>query len=840
MRRRSSPVRAVCALFPIYIGIVALCFARPASAQICEAGQIHVFVKDSQEAPIFKAQVRLVSGSKEIDVRTTESTGSADFGDVPCGPLTVYASKPGFDERSMGVQMTTGFSAEVAVTLEPQVQHSTVEVKETAPPVEQSSSQNNELHPVDLKPLPGNPPTVTETLPLVPGVVRSANGELIINGSGEQRSSLVVNESDVTDPATGKFSETVPLDSIQTINVLTTPFLAQYGRFTQSVVAVETRRGGEKWHADLNDPFPDFRVRSFHLRGIRNETPRAVIGGPLIRQRLYFISAFQYLLDKAPSRTLGFPYNESKQERINSFSQFDYIASSKQILTATLHVAPQHTNFVNTVYFNSHTITPSYAQHNYIGTFADHYGLFGGTLDNSISFQRFIASVGAQGNADYVLTPQGTQGNYFGRQYRAAPRTEWLEIWSPALLHFAGTHQIKLGNSLTDSNNTGRFLFRPVNILNGQGSRIERIQFSSPVVFNKTDLEVTAYAQDHWSLTPKVAVDYGLRIEHQKLASSLRFAPRAGVAWTPFANQQTVFRAGFGQFYDHIPLDVYSFDHYPRRTVIQYAPDGSVLGLPVPFLNVIGSVTGPRSFLVRGQRVAGAFSPRGQTWNVQVEHSFSRLLRVRGVYTDNRSVGLIVLDPELRGTTNEIVLNGDGSSRYRQAELTAKIGWADGQQLVFNYTRSRAEGSLNEFDNFLGNFPTPIIRPDVYSITPADLPNRFLMWGNVATHIWDLKVSPIVEYRNGFPYAQYDAFQNYAGVPYKDDSRFRNFLSADARISKVIQIDPKYGLRLSLTGFNLTNHFNPLAVHNNIADPQQGLFFGNYHRRYRFDFEVLF
>ena len=73
------------------------------------------------------------------------------------------------------------------------------------------------------------------------------------------------------------------------------------------MIAVETHRGGEKWHADLNDPFPDFRIRSYHMRGIRNETPRASIGGPLIRERLYVITALQYFLDKVPSRTLRIP-----------------------------------------------------------------------------------------------------------------------------------------------------------------------------------------------------------------------------------------------------------------------------------------------------------------------------------------------------------------------------------------------------------------------------------------------------------------------------------------------------------------------------------------------------
>jgi hypothetical protein len=47
-------------------------------------------------------------------------------------------------------------------------------------------------------------------------------------------------------------------------------------------------------------------------------------------------------------------------------------------------------------------------------------------------------------------------------------------------------------------------------------------------------------------------------------------------------------------------------------------------------------------------------------------------------------------------------------------------------------------------------------------------------------------------------------------------------------------------VRLSLSGFNLTNHFNPEAVHSNIADPLNGLFFGHRGRRFTGDFDVLF
>ena len=610
----------------------AFVWAFPLGAQVCRPGELRVLVKDSQEAAIYNAQVQLGPDSQAIAVSTTETTGIVDFANVPCGTWVVRAVKEGFQPASVTAEVIGGAAVEVTLKLEPQISRTSVDVSDTvAPLVEQGASSNNQLHPAEVRNLPGNPATVIDTLPLVPGVARTQRGELKIEGTGEERSSLVVNQSDVTDPATGAFGQTVPVDSIESLNVLNTPFLAQYGRFTQSVIAVETKRGSDKWHADLNDPFPDFRIRSYHMRGIRNETPRAVLGGPLIHNHLYVISALQYYFDKVPSRTLPFPFNESKQERVNSYTQFDFVASTRQLVSFTYHFSPEHTNFVNPDYFNPRPVTPSYAQRNYIATLADHFGIFGGTLDSTISMQRFHTFIGAQGDAGMTLTPEGNQGNYFGVQTRDAWRREWLDIWSPAPISLAGTHLPKLGASVTVVNDRGRFSFRQTDIADSSGQLLERIAFANPGAYSRTDLEVTAYVQDHWAPNARFAVDYGLRVEHQRLAQNLRIAPRSGFVWSPTAEGGTVFRGGYGQFYDHIPVDVYAFSRYPARTITQYAPDGSTLGAPIPVVDVIGSVTGPRSFLVQGQRVAGAFSPRGHTWNAQVEHRFSRLLRVRGV-----------------------------------------------------------------------------------------------------------------------------------------------------------------------------------------------------------------
>ena len=100
------------------------------------------------------------------------------------------------------------------------------------------------------------------------------------------------------------------------------------------------------------------------------------------------------------------------------------------------------------------------------------------------------------------------------------------------------------------------------------------------------------------------------------------------------------------------------------------------------------------------------------------------------------------------------------------------------------------------------------------------------------------RIAPLVEYRNGFPYAVTDAAQNWVGVPYSN--RFPAFLSVDARISKDFKISAKYSVRFSVSAYNLTDHFNPEAVHANIADPAYGYFFGQRRRHFTADFDILF
>ena len=209
-------------------------------------------------------------------------------------------------------------------------------------------------------------------------------------------------------------------------------------------------------------------------------------------------------------------------------------------------------------------------------------------------------------------------------------------------------------------------------------------------------------------------------------------------------------------------------------------------------------------------------------------------------YVQNISAGLIVLDPVAphpNSLFGSMLLGGNGQSRYRQLEVSGRLRLRmETRQLFFSYVNSRARGDLNDFSNFLGSFPSPIIRTNQFGNLPGDLPNRFLIWGLL--HLpWRFQIAPIFEWRTGFPYSLTNAAQAYVGTPYRQ--RFPNFLSLDARISKDFKVNNKYSVRFSASSNN-TNHFNPDSVYSNTDATLYGQFLGQHKRRFMADFDFLF
>jgi hypothetical protein len=804
------------------------------------ASKLDVAVLDQSHLPAPDARVEIKRQDLVVAAMSTGETGHAVFPALEPGQYTISASKEGFETAvAKDFEWREDGPGSLELTLNLAASKQDVEVRDTTSPVETASTPSAIVEPESAKELPGRPATVSDALPLIPGILRQPGGGLQLSGSAEHRSAMIVNSADVTDPATGGFGLTVPIDSVENLNFYQTSFLAEYGRFTAGLVSVETKRGGDKWKWELNDPFPELNIRSWGLRGLRTATPRLNVEGPLIPGKLYFSEGFDYEVRKTPVFTLPFPFNRKKSEGFNSFGQLDLVTSSNNLLTATIHVAPQRLGFVNLDYYNPQPTTPDADTHNYTGAISDKWSVFGGLWENTVSVTKFDAAVWPKGLLDFVIQPQADSGNYFARQNRDAERYGWSSSFAFGQWKHWGEHNFKAGANVAESKDDGQMIEQPIDIEDPSGRLLERIAFTGGAPFRNSDMEVAFFGQDHWVLTRGLSVDLGLRTESQEISEALRFAPRAGIAWNPFPRLGTVIRAGAGVFYDRVPLGVYSFDQYPDRVVTFYAPDGSVSAGPFTYLNGLGEVISRRR-LIFTREVPGNFSPSSVTGNLQIEQPVTKNLRLRAGYLQNVSSGLVILDstvPDPSTNTAVTLLSGNGTARYSQFDVTARVRMDDKRELFFSYVRSRATGDLNDFAGYIGSFPNAIIHANQVATLPTDIPNRFLAWGRLQLpHGFGL--APVIEYRDGFPYSVVDALQRYVGIPYS--TRFPDFLSADARLWRDFKVNPKYSVRLSVSSFNLTNHFNPEATRWNTADPAYGLFFGDRHRRFTADFDVLF
>jgi hypothetical protein len=396
---------------------------------------------------------------------------------------------------------------------------------------------------------------------------------------------------------------------------------------------------------------------------------------------------------------------------------------------------------------------------------------------------------------------------------------------------------MKFGTAVTRIANSGSFAFKPITIVDSNQAPLERIEFQGGAPFERTDMEEALFAQDHWTLLPNLSIDGGGRVEYQARSSSLRAAPRIAMAWTPFGERKLIIRSGFGVFYDRVPLSIYSFGHYPEQIITTY--DAAGVGSQIQrFSNTMDSDNQPFPFVRRGSG-RGNFAPHSQTWTVEAERTVAKNLHVRVNYQHSNSGDGVLLRPSNANGIAVHALGGGGQSTYRQFEATARLTWKAGQQMMFSFVHSKARGDLNTFNNYLSDFPIVPIQQNRFSNLRGDIPNRFIAWGFINMP-WKTRLAPVFEYHSGLPYAVLEAGRNYVGIPYGDKTRFRSYIGLDERLSREFHITKKYKARISATMMNTLNHFNPLEVHANTADPLFGTFFGHYKRRYRGDFELLF
>jgi hypothetical protein len=228
-------------------------------------------------------------------------------------------------------------------------------------------------------------------------------------------------------------------------------------------------------------------------------------------------------------------------------------------------------------------------------------------------------------------------------------------------------------------------------------------------------------------------------------------------------------------------------------------------------------------------------------WSLQLDQALTSNLTMRIGYLQRSTKNELLIEPRVGGLDSSmLMLSSRGRSRYRELQLLGVYNNSRLGNWNASYVWSKAQGDLNTVDNYLGDFPAFVIRPNEYGPLPFDAPHRFLIYGQMKLP-WDMNISPALEIHSGFPFSMVNDQLDFVG-PRNQVGRFPTFFSLDVQVTKGFRIPmfEKHKMRAGAAIFNITNHFNPRDVQNNLGSPRFGQFFNSQGPSVRGKFEIDF
>ena len=125
-----------------------------------------------------------------------------------------------------------------------------------------------------------------------------------------------------------------------------------------------------------------------------------------------------------------------------------------------------------------------------------------------------------------------------------------------------------------------------------------------------------------------------------------------------------------------------------------------------------------------------------------------------------------------------------------------------------SYVHSHSTRDLNGYDDFFGNFRDPIIRANQNSLSPTDVPHRWIVRGSLGLPAqWTF--SPLYEWRTGFPWSAVNEFQDFVG-PRNETGRLPRVSTFDFTLTRPFQFST--ALTEKLLAYSLGRGLEPYDV----------------------------
>lgn len=758
--------------------------AGAANGQQPAGGTVRGEVVDPSGALVRGATVTLVSANGAERSVVANQIGAFQINNLAAGPYTARAAADGFapyekTEVEIFAGRTTSLRIALEVTIAERVSVGSEQPVNTDPEANASATVLRES---DIQALPDDPTELAAALQALAGPGAGPNGgEVFVDGFSGGR--------------------LPPRDTIREIRINQNPFSSEFDRMGLGRIEIFTRPGTEEWGGEVEGEFEDESLNSrnpfaanrppFQLRNFS-----ADLSGPIVKKRASFFIDFE--IENIDNNALINALTLDPNLNVTPF-QLAVLASAKNFEFSPridVQLNENHT-LVGRYFFESSSLKnaglggfdlPSRA---YVTSDSEHTLrltdtlLISPSLINEARFQYIRRRAAQEGNDTAptirVLDAFTSGGANVGRAFANEDRFE-LQNYDSFL---RGKHALKFGVRLrrfrlSDSsprNFAGTFTFTSLDqyrntILNTPGAFPTQFSIAGgdpQATVRQTD--VGLFVQDDWRVNPQLTLSLGLRYENQtNISSNTNFAPRFGFAYAPGAGgnskAKTVFRGGFGVFYDRfgesLTLQALRFNGINQQQFVVTDPaildavvftqSGSVSN--VPTVQSLTAFAQPQTTRVVAPDLHAPYTmqtvfgverqlPLKSTLSVSYVNAQTRhLLRSRNI-----NAPIVGVRPNPNAGN---IFQYESTGRFNQNLLIFNLrsNFSESVSLYANYGFGQAKSDSDG----AGTFPADSYDlSGEYGRAALDIRHRFVIGGSYTGPL-GLRFNPFITFRSGVPF----------------------------------------------------------------------------------------
>ncbi|MGA8676407.1 MAG: carboxypeptidase-like regulatory domain-containing protein, partial [Candidatus Acidiferrales bacterium] len=221
--------------------------AAPAGfAQVGNSGNISGTVTDPSGAVVASATVTIHNPVSQYErSATTDSTGAFSFPNVPFNPYHLSVTATGFGPYAQDVDVRSTVPLAVKISLTVAGSSSTVTVEGGGDLLENEPTFHTDVDRAlfDKLPLESQSSSLSSLVTLTtPGIAADSNG--LFHGLGDHaENSFSVDGQPITDQQSKVFSNQLPVEAIQSLEVISGAPPAEFGGKTSVVIQATTRSG---------------------------------------------------------------------------------------------------------------------------------------------------------------------------------------------------------------------------------------------------------------------------------------------------------------------------------------------------------------------------------------------------------------------------------------------------------------------------------------------------------------------------------------------------------------------------------------------------------------------